>query len=414
MRVNRILKAVGGAVVCFVVLAASLVGYVVISHRQSIVLPSPMGPYRVGRTEYDWVDSSRLDPLSDAPGVDRELLIWIWYPTSAAQASQLASYLPPTWAAAYQADKGIGAYLERSSSLVRAHSIVDAPISGAEPSYPVLVLQPGMGPAVADYTVFAENLASHGYVVAGINETDTQNLVEFPDGRVARPSTKGTIPDTADPATVEAESNAIGEVWTHDAVFVMNKLAETNADSSSPFFDKLDLAHIGVFGHSFGGATAIAVCQSDARCKAGADLDGTPLSDTLTRQVSQPFLFLSEGYSQPFPQGCESNKNCQPIYTVYQHVANNAYFITINGAKHFNFTDRSYRTLPLTRTLLLRPMGVVGSIDPGRGLEISNAYLVGFFDKYLRNVDSKLLDSKPPLGSSPVYAEVQLDSRGLH
>ncbi len=403
---KRMLKVIAGIILLGAVFVISLVVYIAGAYHQPLVLPSPTGPYSVGRTVYDWVDHQRIDPLSDTANRKRELLIWIWYPAKVGSPAQRAPYLPPAWAKANAADNGIGVFLERDYALIQTHSYLDAPVSDRQSSYPILILQPGMGPAIPDYTVFAENLASHGYIVVGINETETQFTTVFPDGRVILRSSNGAIPDNAGPVEAEQDANRIGKVWTEDAIFVMNQLDKLNQAGASPFSHKLDLTQIGVFGHSFGGATAIAVCQADSRCKAGVNLDGTPLSDSNSQPIQQPFLFLSEGYRQPFPPGCETDKNCQLLYAAYQRAKNQAYFVTINGAGHFNFTDRPYRSLSLAR-LIFKTIGIIGPIQPERGLEVTNAYLVAFFDRYLAEKSSPLLS-----GASSNYPEVQMASHG--
>ena len=387
-----------------VFLAIVFVTYMAIAHHQTLILPSPTGPFQVGRSEWDWVDKDRPDPLADVPGKNRELSIWVWFPAQANTVAPVAPFLPPTWAKAKAADDGLGTFLEWDMHLIQTHSFLNGTISSAQSTYPVLIFQPGFGPAVSDYTVFAENLASHGYIVLGINETDSQYYVAFPDGRVVYRSNTGNLPDNADPATIIQDENQIGVVWAQDVVYVMNQLEIIHGDPSNPFYHELDLTHVGVWGHSFGGAIAIAVCQKDPRCQAGANLDGTPLSDTADQPIPKPFLFVSEGLRFPFPHGCQTNKNCQPLLAAYQQARGPAYFVTVNGAKHFNFSDRPYRSLLPTR-LLLEGMGIVGSIDPARGLEVTNAYLVAFFDLYLKGVSSPLLS-----GSTITYPEVQLAS----
>lgn len=261
-------------------------------------------------------------------------------------------------------------------------------------------MQPGLGPAIPDYTVFAENLASHGYVVVGINETYSSNLVVFADGSVARATPAGSIADNASEANVERQTNAIGKVWAADADFVLDRLRQVNADTTSPFYRWLDLNRVGLFGHSFGGATALAVCQRDSRCKAGADLDGTPISDTQGIAVPRPFLFLTEG----FPQGCAADKNCRQLQQAYQQAEGPAYFVSIAGAKHFNFSDVPLRFTAPGR-LVLRLMGATGTITPERGLAISNAYLVAFFDTYVKGAAAPLLSA--PL----TFPETQVSSK---
>ncbi|HEY3341404.1 MAG TPA: hypothetical protein VGK81_05275, partial [Anaerolineae bacterium] len=82
-----------------------------------------------------------------------------------------------------------------------------------------------------------------------------------------------------------------------------------------------------------------------------------------------------------------------------------AYLLNVSGAQHFNFSDLPQRQVPPARPLF-RAMGLTGSIDPLRGEQIADAYLLAFFDRYLRNIASPLL-----AGSSPAYPEVQITMR---
>jgi len=389
--VKRSIKWAGIAFVCFLVLATVFAGYMIFLHDRPLVLPAPTGPYPVGRTESVWVDGSRTDPLSETAGEKRQLVIWVWYPASAE--GPHAPYLPSNWVKVHNRDQGIGRWLESDFSTIQTHAFEDAPISNQERAYPVLLMQPGMGPVPTDYTVFAENLASHGYVVVAINPTYTSNLIVFPDGRVVPRTEKGTIPDSADAAQADADANRIGKVWTDDAVFAIDRLQELNADPSSPFYTKLDLARLGAFGHSFGGKTAIGLCEIDARCKAGADLDGSTFSNDLKGTLKQPFMFMTQG-------DCGS---CESMRQMYESVQNADYYLSVDGTKHFNFSDIPVRLLPPAR-LLFRLAGYIGSIRPERGEEIANAYLVAFFDKYLKDEDSELLQ-----GPSPLYPEVNFE-----
>jgi predicted dienelactone hydrolase len=391
---KRILEGLGIVFLLSVVCIFAFAAYLLVLHAQPLALPAPTGPYQVGRVAYDWVDDRRVDPLSDTLNERRELLVWVWYPASASVQGATAPFLPPAWVQAHNRDQGLGRFLERDFASIQTHSFENAAIADSQSAYPVIIMQPGMGPVPTDYTVFAENLASRGYVVVGINETYTSNLVAFPDGRVVLRSKKGTIPDSADAAAAEADANRIGMVWTDDAIFVMNQLQNINTDSSHLFHDRLDLAHLGVFGHSFGGATAASVCKTDARCKAGADLDGTLFSYQAKDTLRTPFMFMAE-------DGC--GKNCDTMFQAYSTSDSDAYYLAVKGARHFNFSDLPLRLLPPER-IPFRLVGYIGSISPGRGLEISNAYLVAFFDRYLKDIGSDLLQ-----GPSPAYPEVRFE-----
>jgi len=392
-----ILRGIGLILLSIIVLVGALIGYLYIAHNVPLTLPAPTGTYSVGRVEYDWIDNNRIDPLSGNGNTKRELVVWVWYPATVSKNDAAVPYLPPNWVTARNKDQGIaGGIIESRFSSIHTHSFTNVPLAGAQSTYPVIIMEPGMGPIPTDYTVYAENLTSHGYVVVGINPTYTSNVIVFPNGRVALRSELGTIPDSADAAAADQDASRIGRVWTADVLFVMDQLQSLNADQSSLFHNKLGLAHIGVFGHSFGGATAAAVCEIDARCKAGADLDGTLFTYQAGATLQAPFMFMAE-------DNC--GKGCDSMRQAYSKTSAPAYYLSIKDTKHFNFSDMPLRLPPLS-SFLLNKMGYIGSIAPARGLEISNAYLVAFFDQYLKGMQSELLqDSVSP------YTEVQFEKR---
>jgi predicted dienelactone hydrolase len=378
---------------------AAFVGYLAVYKNTPLQLPAPDGSYPIGRIEFDWVDSSSPDPLADKGSAPRELVVWVWY-SAASAGTNSAPYLPANWVQAREADQGVGILIEHNLSLIQTHSFEGAPLASTPNTFPVLVMEPGMGPMATDYTVFAENLASHGYIVVGINPTDTANWTVFPDGRVVLRSTRGTIPDRDTIAEAIVDGNRILAVWSQDEQFVMDRLAKMNTDQISPFYLRLDLEHIGLWGHSFGGASALAVCQQDARCKAGVDMDGTPMSGEAQAPVPRPFMFMTEDYGQ----GCD--KNCEAIRQVYQHIQpGEAYLISIEGTRHFNFSDLPYRQLPVFRHVFTLA-GFAGTIQPDRGLQVVNDYLTAFFDQYLKGTQEGLLR-----GPSANYPEVRIERR---
>ncbi|HEX4165672.1 MAG TPA: hypothetical protein VHZ55_09360, partial [Bryobacteraceae bacterium] len=54
-------------------------------HTRETVLPTPTGPFAVGRTTYVWSDPTQAELMAPQPGTKRELFAWIWYPAAPQQ-----------------------------------------------------------------------------------------------------------------------------------------------------------------------------------------------------------------------------------------------------------------------------------------------------------------------------------------
>jgi dienelactone hydrolase len=391
-RLVRILLLVG------VLMLAIGVAFLEIRRHQPLVLPAPTGPYAVGRAEYDWIDQSRVDPLAPRAGMKRELVIWAWYPANPLPGAPTAPYLQQQWAQLADQQHGlIGGQLTQSSASIQTHSVENALLSSAAARYPVLIFEPGLGNLPTQYTTLLEDLASHGYVVFAITPTYSSDVVVFPDGRVATATPQGLLNTQENPQ--EAAARLVG-LWSQDVSFVLNQLERLNATKGSMWNQRLDLARLGIFGHSFGGATAAEVCSLDPRCKAGIDLDGDPAGSVLQTGLVTPFMVIQHD------MGSCSDATCRAFQGEVQAIlrtvpSGEGYHLSIAGTAHFNFTDYAVHAVPLG----LRLLGLLGSIDGARGLAITRAYVRAFFDAYLNQMPSLLLR-----GPTSAYPEVRFAS----
>src|SRR5438309_11909529 len=92
-RLRRTFWTVAGALFGITLLLV----WAMVSLRVPASLPPPTGPHAVGRMEFDWLDQSRLDPLS--PGKqDREIDVVLWYPAEQPGESG-ATYVEGHWRA---------------------------------------------------------------------------------------------------------------------------------------------------------------------------------------------------------------------------------------------------------------------------------------------------------------------------
>ncbi len=241
--------------------------------------------------------------------------------------------------------------------------------------------------------------ASHGYVVVGSTPTYSADVVVFPDGRVARATAGGSLPETVPPESPEGRRllDRLISVWAADDRFLVDRISALNqATPPGRFTGRLDMAAVGVWGHSLGGAAAAQACRLDPRFAAGIDIDGTLYGDVGQGRLSQPFMFIwSELPSGSEAEAWQQNRDAETFLARSQR---GGYQLTVKGTRHFNFADMAVLFEPAAKL-----QGALGTSAGDRGLAITRAYMRAFFDRSLKGIDSPLLG-----GSSSAYPEAEL------
>jgi len=190
--------------------------------------------------------------------------------------------------------------------------------------------------------------------------------------------------------------------WSADIAFVLDRLGQLNlSDSSGRFTGRLDMSRIGVFGHSFGGATAALFCHEDSRCKAGIDIDGAPHGSVIQAGIDRPFMFLLSDHSHE--SDSESRRITANIQLIYARLPPNGRLrIAIRGGNHFTFSDDGALLKSSLMRGLLRVFGGLG-IDGRRQLAVTAYCVHSFFDAYLKE------GAISPLKMySPSYPEIEV------
>jgi dienelactone hydrolase len=334
-------------------------------------LPAPTGPCPVGITSLHLTDASRPDPW--AVGVDaRELMISLWYPAVPSDGPP-ARYMTPAESELQLTSRDITGVPAQVLSMTRTHAVSDAAPAGDRRALPLVVLSPGFTNSRSALTALAEDLASHGYVVAGIDHTYESYATAFPDGRVA----------TCLARQVRRRGEGFWEKAAAgraaDVSFVLSEL--TGARPSWPGAGLIDPSQIGMAGHSLGGAAAIPAMLADSRVLAGINMDGSLHVPVPDAGLSRPFLFLGKesNYTPGSGGSVESWERDWPSLTGWKR------WLLVAGAIHASFTDLG---------LLADQVGIdTGAVLPGtRGLDITRTYVRTFFDQHLRGVPQALLD----------------------
>jgi predicted dienelactone hydrolase len=344
-------------------------------------LPTPTGRYAVGTTSIDLVDRSRrelCDPTTKSP---RELVVQVWYPAISNYGDK-APYLPDR----RSIPKGVFSHL----GLVKTHAVRDVAIAAPTSPYPILLYTPSWSGYRTDNTFQTEELASHGFVVIGLEHPCSVPMAVYPSGRVIHSNLSA---DYTSSDSALATLLRVGEeqliLRTQDIQFVLDRLPQLNQHEL--FDGAFDLNNIGIFGHSFGGAAAAQACAIDRRLKAGMNMDGLLFGSAAQHGASQPFFFMQSDYSRPTTAELNSTdgslrRSKQTDEWGYQQ--RDRWFrdwggenLTLLGSAHMNFSDYPLRTS-------IRNGG--GSISPDRAMKIINAYTVAFFERELKGKHSPL------------------------
>jgi dienelactone hydrolase len=339
-------------------------------------LPEPTGPCPVGSTSLYLSDVSRPDPWAAGMSA-RELMVSLWYPATPSDGPR-ARYMTPAESELLLASRGLTSVPQDALSTVRTNAVSDATPAGRQRSHPLVVLSPGFTMPRSTLTALAEDLASHGYVVAGIDHTYESDATAFPDGRVT------TCLAREAPRSGRGEKVAAGRAA--DVSFVLDEL--TGAHPAGPGAGLIDPSRMAMAGHSAGGAAAIAAMLADSRIRAGLDMDGATHAQIPDDGLSRPFLFLgkqsnytpgSRGGIPGKPGPASTWERDWKLLTGWKR------WLLVAGAIHASFTDLA---------LLAEQIGIgIGAGLPGsRSLDITRAYVRAFFDQHLRSKPQALLD----------------------
>lgn len=347
-----------------------LVIYLIIA----VLLPSLMpvvlfektsGPFKIGTTIYHWVDYQREEPYTKDPNDKRELMVQVWYPAKEKGKMNRAPYINNSHEIAKGLEKSLSipAFAFNHLGLVKSNSFMEAQLSDSEKRYPVLIFSHGLSGFRNQNTFQVEELASRGYIVIGIDHTYDSAATVFPDGRTALVQSLNLIN--------LAERDRHIKLWKEDVVFVLNQIEKLNQnDKDNRFTGRIDTSKIGMFGHSYGGATAAQVLMEDSRVKAAIDMDGTLYGEMVSKSgIGKPFLIMNAEISD------DSSEDILEEKTRSNHaLTGGGMSMVIPHTDHTSFTD-----FHLFSHLLRSP-----GEDPRYVHRIINEFSLAFFDRYVK------------------------------
>ena len=354
--------------------------------QEKIQLPRPTGSYIVGMSTHFLKDISRHHNEEKS----RPLLVHIYYPSVEIQ-KEYPPYLSDTMH--LYKEKLIHAYNVSPEDLeyldgIKDWAMPDAPIDAENSPFPVLFFSSGFFMAAQLYSSLIEEMASHGYVVVTINHTDACWPVMFPDG-----SSPVILPELANVFSNKERScmqtfDMTQETWIKDIEFVLSWLR------NQPLTKSLDLSQMGIFGHSFGGSTATEASRQYNDFKAMANLDGMLFGPNWDKPFETPSLFVVAEKQLTHEEALNAGLTIEQFDSllarsskkVFDQLKDNSFYVTVKNADHATFVDSKLIKSPLLKN----------GLNPIRGIEITRALLVDFFDHYLRNKKATVLKEQNP------------------
>ncbi|OCL14414.1 PAF acetylhydrolase family protein [Glonium stellatum] len=338
---------------------------------QITLIPKPNGPYSVSLNTMKLVDTSRIDPFAPTP-TNRAVMISLFYPVEkeSCRTTCAVDYMPPA-TAAFEDSHFAGALPNGTFEAFKLQVCCDVE-SGRDrgpEELPVILFSPGARTSRLFYSALAQSLASTGYVVVTIDHPYDADVVEFPDGALVF----GVNISATMPTLEKALSTRVS-----DASFVLSQLGlpsvvEQLVPEAQCAFD---VSKAAMYGHSLGGATAVAAIQNHSRFSGGADIDRSLL--LINQDIYKPIIL--------FGREDHNRSNDASWAHAWDYFKGWKQELDLSDSGHYTYTDAPLLVKLTGLTLPPDLAAVVGSLDGFRAFKIVTTYVGAFMDFVLKGL----------------------------
>ena len=334
-------------------------------------LPDPKGDFIIGTEVFNWEDTSRDEWFTKDKIDSRKIVVQVWYPAET-KSDSIYPYMANADVRIEAISKQIGvpkSFMKKIKT-IEGNSYFKAPPLKNK-IFPIVIFSHGLGGHKTQNSINIEELVSQGYVVVAPDHTYDANVTIFEDGTTI--DFQSGLED--DISEQEFWDNRLPQVNTRagDIKFIIDKLQTMKNNN---LYKILDFDKIGVFGHSFGGATSIIASWNDSRVKACLNLDGwfVPIVDEIINTgLKIPFCYIGQENWINTPQ------NYEKVYNFFNNCQSDSYFIKVKNTKHFDYADLPYFSK------IGKVFGATGK-DADYQLTLNlNQVILGFFNEYLKN-----------------------------
>ncbi|GMA98927.1 hypothetical protein [Pelosinus sp. IPA-1] len=367
--------------VLFLALGNSSVG---LAEWAGVELPAVTGPYGVGTVVLPMVDSGRPGVYADGTSSKhREFMTQIWYPANKGVDGPKSTYMDEATAEYMLKGVSIPGVDKNIRFQIKTYGVIGAQAAAGNERFPVLIFSPGWGMNYSVYQSILEDLASHGYIVVGVNSPNSAGITVFPDGHYH------VMPTINEKEEEEYLSNHFQEI-TDDLRFVVKRLPLIDSNPSLPLAGRIDFGRVGALGHSYGGAAAVEAGIESLWLGAVVNLDGSLWGEDYKKAISKPMMMVC------------SDREDVTMQTIWANLPKRSYQVWVKGMDHMSFSDLMLITKAMGQSLATNP----NPIDPLRGIQISRDLVRTFFDTNLKHANSNQMDK-----ISREYQEVKIEEK---
>jgi len=331
----------------------------------------------VGTVSYDLTDFARPDPyaqvLGNPPG-PRALRVQLWYP--AEDIDPGARPLP--WMVdglrqvqAIVDTHGFPSFIWNHTVLMNSNSYAVGPdleLLGAQGPWPVVLISHGWEGYRGLHADLAEELASHGYLVAALEHTYGAAATLLDDGRL-RQSSPVVLPARGSSDQFPVLATRLVQTFADDNRFLLQHLTsvqEGRADQGPSVLGQLagtmDLSQVGLVGHSTGGGAMVRlVLDLVDQPLPGVSVAGLVGLDAWVEPIGEEAL-ASGSYTIPSlflrSEQWEGGINDGYLVPFVDSLGTTAELEQIEGITHQQFSTL-YMYVPVVQWL-----GMLGTADP--------------------------------------------------
>lgn len=334
-----------------------------------IQLPTPRGPHQIGMRTFTLIDTHRTEHYATDKKSPREILVNVWYPAHVTNEKRVHYTADFKYLVAH--NEGVDAQKYAYVDTITTNAYDNPPMADVQAQYPGIIFSPGSSSPATTYAALCEELASQGYIVFGINHPYMCAHLTFHDGHIVK----------VDPVFTDSTRSLDDwallldkeiETWVADINYLMHQL-KTNS------YERLDANHMGIFGHSFGGAAATLCAERSNDYKAVINIDGWLFGALQQQPYVTPYMFLGIERSRV-------DAFIDRIELVDSLIANaqcDTYAIQMKHANHNSFREYD---------IMRGAEQVNGDIPTIHSIAITRLLLTDFFGKYIKGENAHYID----------------------